>query len=62
MFSFNIDLPICIGVNVPVIAYFPKFSGRPSLEIRTSLEKNYIFGILVEREVDFVNFVSFDHF
>ena len=49
--------PICITIDVPVIAHFPKFSGRPSLETRASLEKNYIFGILVERAINSVNFV-----
>ena len=34
-----------------------KISGRPSLEIRASLEKNYIFGIFVERAIKYVNFV-----
>ena len=32
-------------------------SSHPSPEIRASLEKNYIFGILVERAINYVNFV-----
>ena len=34
-----------------------KTSGRPFPQIRASLEKNYIFGILVERAINCVNFV-----
>ena len=37
-------------------------NSRPSLprnNIRASLEKNYISGILVERAINFVNFVEF---
>ena len=34
-----------------------KISGHPSPEIRASLEKNYIFGILVERVINYVNFI-----
>ena len=34
-----------------------KISGRPSPEIRASLGKNYIVGILVERAINYVNFV-----
>ena len=35
----NSPPPIRIRIDVPVIAYFPKFSGLPSPEIRASLEK-----------------------
>ena len=34
-----------------------KISGLPSPEIRASLEKIYIFGILVERAINYLNFV-----
>ena len=34
-----------------------KISGRTSPEIRASLEKIYISGILVERAMNYVNFV-----
>ena len=34
-----------------------KISGRPSPEIRASLERNYIFRILAERAINHVNFV-----
>ena len=34
-----------------------KISGHPSREMRASLEKIYIFGILVEGAVNYVNFV-----
>ena len=34
-----------------------KISGRLSPEIRASLKKIYIFGVLVERAVNYVNFV-----
>ena len=34
-----------------------KVSGLPSPEIRVSLEKIYIFGILVERAINSLNFV-----
>ena len=34
-----------------------KISGYLSPEIRVFLEKNYIFGILAERAINYVNFV-----
>ena len=34
-----------------------KISGRPSPEIRASRKKNYIFWILYERAINYVNFV-----
>ena len=38
MLSRNSPPPICITTDVSVIAHFPKFSSRPSPEIRASLE------------------------
>ena len=35
--------PIFITIDVPVLPIFPKFSGRPSPEIRASLEKIYFW-------------------
>ena len=40
-----------------LLSIFPKFSSRLSPEIKASLEKNYIFGILVERAINHVNIV-----
>ena len=34
-----------------------KISSCPSPKIRASLEKNYIFGILVERAINYVNLI-----
>ena len=55
MFPMRIDHSlICITKNVPV---FPKFSGRPSPEIRVSLAKNYVIVMLVGRATYTVNFI-----
>ena len=45
MFFQNSPPPICITIDVPVIAHFPKFFGRPSPEIRASLEKIYFWDL-----------------
>ena len=34
-----------------------KISGRPSPKIRASMGKNYILGILVERAINYIDFV-----
>ena len=48
---------IVLASLVSELAGRVKISGRPSPEIRVPLEKNYIFGILVERAINYVNFV-----
>ena len=48
---------IVLASLVSELAGRVKIFGRPSLEIRASLEKKYIFGILVERAINYVHFV-----
>ena len=48
---------IVLASLVSELARRVKISGRPSPEIKASLEKIYIFGILVERAINYVNFV-----
>ena len=43
-----------------LLPIFSKIFQPSSLKIRASLEKMYIFGILVERAIYFVNFVQFE--
>ena len=50
MLLSKFTFPICITIDVHVIAHF-LFSGRPSLE------KNYIFGSLIESAMNYVKFV-----
>ena len=48
---------IVLASSVFELAGRVKISGRPSPEIRASLEKSYIFEILVDSAINCVNFV-----
>ena len=48
---------IVLASLVSQLAGKVKISSRPSPEIRASVEKNYIFEILVERAINYVNFI-----
>ena len=47
---------IALALFVFELAGRVKISGLPSPEIKASLEKIYIFGFLVERAINYVNF------
>ena len=44
------------GLGALLLPISPKFSDRPSPELRASMENNYIFGILVEKAINYAEF------